>query len=61
MSVQYSVVTPGYFETVGMPIVAGRALNETDRTDGPPVAVVNETFVRRYLAEHEEFLDVVAE
>lgn len=50
MSVQYSVVTPGYFETVGMPIVAGRALNETDRTDGPPVAVVNETFVRRYLA-----------
>ena len=50
MSVQYSVVTPGYFETVGMPITAGRPITDNDRGDAAPVAVVNETFVRRYLA-----------
>jgi len=50
MSVQYSVVTPGYFETVGMPIVAGRAIAESDHRESVPVAVVNETFVRLYLS-----------
>jgi predicted permease len=50
MSVQYSVVTAGYFETVGMPLTRGRALEETDRGDTAPVAVVNEAFVRRFLA-----------
>ncbi len=53
MSVQYSVVAPDYFETVGMPLVAGRALGDGDRGDGMPVAVVNEAFVRRYLAGAE--------
>lgn len=50
MSVQFSVVTPGYFTTVGMPIVRGRALDATDRAEGSAVAVVNEAFVRRYLS-----------
>lgn len=49
MSLQYSVVTHGYFATVGMPIVQGRSLAETDRADSPPVVVVNEAFVRRFL------------
>ena len=44
-----SMVTPGYFQTVGMPILAGRGLSVRDRQQAPRVAVVNETFVRRYL------------
>ena len=40
-------VGPEYFDTVGIPIVRGRALAETDRASAPMVAVVNETMARR--------------
>jgi putative ABC transport system permease protein len=35
-------VSPTYFETMGIPIVRGRALNSNDRTGAPPVVVINE-------------------
>ncbi len=44
---EFRVVTPGYFETMGMSIVAGRALDERDRMDTPLVTVVNETLARQ--------------
>ncbi|MGE3191711.1 MAG: FtsX-like permease family protein, partial [Vicinamibacterales bacterium] len=44
-------VTPGYFETLAIPVVAGRAIGAGDGEAGAPVVVVNETFVRRYLAD----------
>ncbi len=44
------VVSPGFFSTVGLDIVAGRGLEETDGFEDLRVAVVNETFVRRFLA-----------
>jgi predicted permease len=53
MSVQYNIVTPDYFTTVGMPLLSGRAFTADDRMETAPVAVVNEAFVRRYLAEGE--------
>jgi putative ABC transport system permease protein len=37
-----------YFETMGIPIVAGRAFDERDRMGSAPVAIVNETFARRF-------------
>jgi predicted permease len=43
-----STVSGGYFETLRTPVVRGRAFDERDREDSPPVAVVNETFVRRF-------------
>lgn len=42
------VVTPGYFETLGIPLRAGRFFAHTDRANTPAVAVVNETMARRY-------------
>lgn len=39
-------VTPGYFEAMGLTLIRGRPLAETDRTDTEPVAVVNEAFAR---------------
>lgn len=39
-------ITAAYFDVIGIPIVAGRALGDTDRPGAPDVAVVNETFAR---------------
>jgi len=44
-----SVVTPGFFRTLGIPVVLGREFEQRDRAGAPRVAVVNEAFVRRYL------------
>ena len=38
-----------YFDTMRIPIVAGRAFNAGDRAGAPPVAVVSEQFARRFL------------
>jgi predicted permease len=43
-----NVVGPGYFETMGNPIVTGRSFTDGDSRDAPKVAVVNETFARIY-------------
>ena len=42
-----TVVTPGYFDAVGLPILAGRALTEADVTTWPHGAVVDETLAAR--------------
>jgi predicted permease len=42
-----NIVTSRYFSTVGLPVVAGRDLTETDRAEGPQVAVINETMATR--------------
>jgi putative ABC transport system permease protein len=41
-------VTPGYLETLGLPVLSGRELDETDRGGAPLVAVVSESFAKRY-------------
>jgi putative ABC transport system permease protein len=42
-----NIVTPGFFRTVGLELVAGRNFSETDRAGAPAVAIVNETLARR--------------
>ena len=43
-------VGPSYPDTMGMRVLQGRAIDIRDIAGGPPVALVNEAFVRRYLA-----------
>jgi predicted permease len=43
----WDIVSPEYFETIGMAIVEGRAFRESDRLGAPLVAIVNETFARQ--------------
>jgi predicted permease len=43
-------VGPGFFHTMGVPILAGRDISESDTQTSPYVALVNETFVKRFLA-----------
>ncbi len=39
-------VTPGFFGTLGIRIVRGRAFTEQDREDAPPVAIINEAMAK---------------
>jgi putative ABC transport system permease protein len=45
------LVSPGYFAALGLRIIAGRSLEDSDTATSQPVAVVNETFARRYLGD----------
>jgi predicted permease len=42
-------VGPGFFETMGIPIILGRGIGQADTATSPKAAVVNEQFVRKYL------------
>ena len=45
--------TPGYLETAGIPLVKGRDFASSDTAASAPVAIVNQTFVARYLSGRE--------
>jgi putative ABC transport system permease protein len=47
----FTMVTPGYFRTFGMQIFAGRGFNEQDTASAVPVAIVNETFAKKYFTD----------
>ena len=42
------VVTPGYFQTMSIPILKGRSFTEEDRGNTPSVIIVNEALASRY-------------
>lgn len=43
-----NTVSAGYFRTMGISVVHGRGFEPSDRPGGAPVAVVNESFARRF-------------
>jgi putative ABC transport system permease protein len=51
--VHFTVVSPGLFRTLDIPLRQGRLLDGRDDAGRAPVALVNETFVRRFLADEE--------
>jgi putative ABC transport system permease protein len=46
----YEMVSGRYLDTMGIPIVQGRGFDDGDVTNGTPVCLVSEEFVRRFLA-----------
>jgi len=48
-TINYRTVTPGYFQTMGIPVKRGRAFAAGDVQTAEPVAMVSETFARRFL------------
>jgi predicted permease len=46
---RFNEIGPGFLGKMGIPLLAGREFTEGDSAAGPKVAVVNETFVRRFL------------
>jgi predicted permease len=59
----FQVVRWNFFETLGMPIMAGRSLEATDTSEAPRVAVINSTMARQVfeddvpIGRHFQFVD----
>ena len=53
LGAQLTWVTPEYFTTLGVPLLGGRLFDGHDGWRTSPVVVVNEAFVRKYLAGEE--------
>jgi putative ABC transport system permease protein len=45
---EYQVVSPGYFSTLDLPILSGRAFDRRDVRNAVPVCIVNEAFARSF-------------
>ncbi len=41
------IVTAGYFETIGIPIISGRGFERSDRAGGPPITIISRTMADR--------------
>ena len=50
---------PGYFRTMGIPVLSGRALGERGREQGAPVVVINETLARLYFGDRDPVGDTL--
>ena len=48
---RFNAVSSGYFQTVGMTVVAGRSIEDRDAENAPRTAVINEAMARRYFRD----------
>jgi hypothetical protein len=57
-------VSPRYFETIGTPLLRGRVIDDRDTPSSTRVAIVNETFARKFfvngdaIGRHVGFADL---
>ena len=47
-SLSIQVITPGYFETMGIPVLSGRTFTERDSAGAPRVVMINQVMAQRY-------------
>lgn len=57
---QIDLAFPGYFETIGIPLLKGRTFTDRDRSGTPPVALVDEALARRYFPDEEPLGKLIA-
>jgi putative ABC transport system permease protein len=50
---EFGVVTPQYFNTIGIPLTNGRYFTESDGDEAPRVAIINDAFARRYWPQED--------
>jgi predicted permease len=49
---RWNVIGPDLFSTLGVPLLNGREFNDRDSDTSPKVAIVNETFAKRFFGGH---------
>src|SRR5262249_44662887 len=47
------MISPAFFKTLGVPLVKGRLLTESDGANAPSVVVINESLARKYFADED--------
>jgi predicted permease len=52
----WDVVQPGYFQTMGLPLIAGRGFTEADNESAIPVIIVNREFARTMFGSVDDAL-----
>lgn len=50
---EYRAATPDYFDAAGMRVLSGRGFEDTDVSDGAPVAILNESLSRRLFGDDD--------
>jgi len=50
-SVHFTIVSPAYFRVLGTSVAVGRGFEARDRSGAAPVAIVNQTFARKYFGD----------
>jgi predicted permease len=51
MNPGWNAMLPGFFATVGVPLIAGRDFTDRDTAGAPKVMIVNETFAKRFVSQ----------
>jgi len=51
------VAVPGYFDTFEIPVIRGRAFNDTDTGSGPPVVIINQALAKQYWPDGDPLAD----
>jgi putative ABC transport system permease protein len=46
--IQHNVITPGYFRTLGIPLLEGRDFTDADIENGPKITIIDERIAREY-------------
>jgi len=50
---QFRIVSPGFFASLGVPMLAGRDFNDLDRKDGEPVTIISQSVAQRMFPGRE--------
>jgi putative ABC transport system permease protein len=50
---QFRTVSPGFFAALGVPLIAGRDFNETDRRDGEKVVIISQSVAQRFFPSQD--------
>ena len=58
-TVRINVVGPGFFTTLGVPVLAGRDFADSDTASSPHVGIINEEFARRFLPDQNPLGHVI--
>jgi putative ABC transport system permease protein len=53
INIEWRLVSPDYFKAMSVPLLRGRAFTEEDKSDAPPVVIINEAAARRFFADED--------
>ena len=51
--IQYRIVSPNYFATMGIPVVHGRAFEDADRIGGPRSAIISQSLAKKFWGDED--------